>query len=137
MKMRDWLTLAAIVGGLVVMFMITRYSQPERVKPGSPEYVEYIEHYIGECLRSPQAFDRTHSESLSEAEREAACRGGGPSSIAASCAGVIFDMPHSRHDRAAAPPTLIARKFHLRSRPRFDNRRLLRKLCESSTTERR
>jgi hypothetical protein len=48
--------------------------QPERVKPGSPEYAEYIEHYIGECLRSPQAFDRTHSESLSEAEREAACR---------------------------------------------------------------
>ena len=40
MKLRDWLTLAAIVGGLVVMFMITRYSQPERVKPGSPEYVE-------------------------------------------------------------------------------------------------
>ena len=74
MKLRDWLTLAAIVGGLVVMFMITRYSQPERVKPGSPEYAEYIEHYIGECLRSPQAFDRTHSESLSEAEREAACR---------------------------------------------------------------
>ena len=74
MKLRDWLALAAIVGGLVVMFMITRYSQPERVKPGSPEYVEYIEHYIGECLRNPQAFDRTHSESLSEAEREAACR---------------------------------------------------------------
>ena len=53
MKLRDWLTLAAIVGGLLAMFMITRYSQPERVKPGSPEYVEYIEHYVGECLRQP------------------------------------------------------------------------------------
>ena len=53
MKLRDWLTLAAIVGGLLVMFTITRYSQPERVKPGSPEYVEYIEHYVGECLRQP------------------------------------------------------------------------------------
>ena len=42
MKLRDWLTLAAIVGGLLLMFMITRYSQPERVKPGSPEYAEYI-----------------------------------------------------------------------------------------------
>ena len=74
MKLRDWLTLAAIVGGLVLMFMITRYSQPERVKPGSPEYAEYIEHYVGECLRNPQSFDRTHSETPSEAEREAACR---------------------------------------------------------------
>src|SRR3981081_672914 len=74
MKLRDWLTLAAIVGGLVLMFMITRYSQPERVKPGSPEYVEYIDHYIAECLRNPQSFDRSHSELPSEAEREAACR---------------------------------------------------------------
>ena len=95
MKLRDWLTLAAIVGGLVVMFMITRYSQPERVKPGSPEYVEYIEHYIGECLRSPQAFDKTHSESLSEAEREAgrerfACRGLDAFQQIAKCQVMIF-----------------------------------------------
>jgi len=59
-----------------------------------------------------------------------------PSSITAG-ASVISDMPHSRHDRAAATPTLIARKFHLGSRPLFDNRRMLRKLSESSTTERR
>jgi hypothetical protein len=74
MKLRDWLTLGAIVGGLVLMFTFTRFSQPERVKPGSPEYTEYIEHYVAECLRNPQSFDRNNSELPSEAEREAACR---------------------------------------------------------------
>jgi hypothetical protein len=38
MTLRDWLTLVAIVGGLVVIFAITRHRQPERVRPGSPEY---------------------------------------------------------------------------------------------------
>ena len=52
MKLRDGLTLAAIVGSLALIFLITRFDQPERVKPGSPEYDAYIEHYIAECLRN-------------------------------------------------------------------------------------
>jgi hypothetical protein len=76
MKLREGLTLAAIVGALALMFAVTRFSQPERVKPGSPEYDAYIERYIGECLRTPPTVDRNHSEreSPSAAEREAACR---------------------------------------------------------------
>jgi hypothetical protein len=76
MKLRDGLTLAVIVGALALMFAITRFSQPERVKPGTPEYDAYIEHHIGECLRTPPPIDRSHSERepTSEAEREAACR---------------------------------------------------------------
>src|SRR5262245_54417869 len=76
MKLRDGLILAAIVGGLALMFAVTRYSQPERVKPGSPEYEAYIEHYIAECLRNPQPTDRGDGErdTPSEAEREANCR---------------------------------------------------------------
>ena len=75
MKLRDGLILAAIVGGLTLMFAVTRYSQPERVKPGSPEYDAYIEHYVAECLRN-QPIDRGSGEreAPSEAEREAACR---------------------------------------------------------------
>ena len=53
MKLRAWLTLAAIVGGLLLIFLLTRFTQPERVKPGSPEYDAYIDHYIAECLRNP------------------------------------------------------------------------------------
>jgi hypothetical protein len=75
MKLRDWLTLAAIVGSLALIFVITRFGQPERVKPGSPEYDAYIEHYIDECLRNPQPIDKGPTESVSQAEREAACRG--------------------------------------------------------------
>jgi hypothetical protein len=76
MKLRDGLTLATIVGGLALMFVITRHSQPERVKPGSPEYDAYIEHYIAECLRNPPPIDKDRSEGAlpSEAERETACR---------------------------------------------------------------
>ena len=74
MKLRDWLSLAAIVGSLALIFVITRLGQPERVKPGSPEYDAYIEHYIAECLRNPQPIDKGVSESTSQAEREAACR---------------------------------------------------------------
>lgn len=76
MKFRDGLTLTAIVGALALMFAITRFSQPERIKPGSPEHDAYIEHYIGECLRTPPPADRRRSERepISEAEREAACR---------------------------------------------------------------
>jgi hypothetical protein len=76
MKLRDGLILTAIVGGLALMFAVTRYSQPERVKPGSPEYDAYIEHYIAECLRNPQPNDHANGEHEppSETEREAACR---------------------------------------------------------------
>jgi hypothetical protein len=66
MKLRDGLSLAAIVGSLALIFVITRFDQPERVKPGSPEYDAYIEHYIAECLRNPQSIDKGASE--------AACR---------------------------------------------------------------
>jgi hypothetical protein len=74
MKLRDGLTLAAIVGSLALIFVITRFDQLERVKPGSPEYDAYIEHYIAECLRNPQSVDKGASEPASQAEREAACR---------------------------------------------------------------
>ena len=74
MKLRDGLTLAAIVGSLALIFVITRFDQPERVKPGSPEYDAYIEHSIAECLRNPQPIDKGASEPASQAEREAACR---------------------------------------------------------------
>ena len=77
MKLRDGLTLAAIVGCLALIFLITRFDQPERVKPGSPEYdayIAYIEHYIAECLRNPQLIDKGASEPASQAEHEAACR---------------------------------------------------------------
>ena len=42
MKLRDGPTLAAIVCSLVLIFVITRFDQPERVKPGSPEYDAYM-----------------------------------------------------------------------------------------------
>jgi len=76
MKIRDWLTLASIIGGLALMFTLTRVVQPERVKPGSPEYEAYIEHYVSECLRNPPPPEkgRPQAEPPSDAEREAACR---------------------------------------------------------------
>jgi hypothetical protein len=76
MKWSDQLSLAAIVGGLLLMFFLTRHSQPERVKPGSAEYDAYIDHYIAECMRNSPPVDKsngTHA-SPSETEREAACR---------------------------------------------------------------
>jgi hypothetical protein len=76
MNFRDWLILTSIVGGLVLMFAVTRYSLPERVKPGSPEYAAYIEHYVAECLRAPPPVDKTQIsfEARSDAQRESACR---------------------------------------------------------------
>jgi hypothetical protein len=76
MKPSDWLTLAAMVGGLLLMFAVTRFSLPERVKPGSPEYDAYIDRYIAECMRNPPAGDKSGSARAlsSESEREAACR---------------------------------------------------------------
>lgn len=76
MKLRDWLTLATIVGGLVLMFGVTRYSLPERVKPGSDEYQAYIERYVAECLRNPPPADKSPiaRDQRPETDREAACR---------------------------------------------------------------
>ena len=74
MKLSDWLTLAAIVGALALVFFVTRYSQPERVKPGSPEYDAYIEHYVDECLRNPPPADKPNGASPAEAERVEVCR---------------------------------------------------------------
>ena len=74
MKLRDWLTLTAIVGALAFVFFVTRYSQPERVKPGSPEYDAYIEHYVGECLRNPPPSDKSDGAMSTEGERVEVCR---------------------------------------------------------------
>jgi hypothetical protein len=74
MKLRDWLTLTAIVGALALVFFVTRYSQPERVKPGSPEYDAYIEHYIDECLQNPLPSDKPDDAISAEAERVEICR---------------------------------------------------------------
>jgi hypothetical protein len=76
MNLRDWLILTSIVGGLALMFGVTRYSLPERVKPGSPEYAAYIEYYVAECLRGPPASDKSQAqaEARSDPQRESACR---------------------------------------------------------------
>jgi hypothetical protein len=76
MKLHDWLILATIVGGLVLMFAVTRSTLPERVKPGAPEYDAYIERYVAECLRSPPPAEKGQvaRDPRSDSEREAACR---------------------------------------------------------------
>jgi hypothetical protein len=76
MKLRDRLTLVTIVGGLVLMFVLTRHSLPERVKPGSPEYDAYIDHYVAECLRNQAPVEKSNGAQAlpAESEREAACR---------------------------------------------------------------
>jgi hypothetical protein len=76
MKLRDCLILLAIVGGLILMFFLTRYSQPARVRPGSPEYAAYIERYVADCLRNGQPSDPGsvgHADPP-QADREAVCR---------------------------------------------------------------
>jgi hypothetical protein len=45
MKLKDYLILVAVVGGLGLILFVTRLSQPERVKPGTPEYEAYIERF--------------------------------------------------------------------------------------------
>jgi hypothetical protein len=76
MKRQDWLILVAIVGGLVLMFFITHYSLPARVKPGTPEYDAYIERYVAECLRNPPPTEASANghEPPTQSEREAGCR---------------------------------------------------------------
>jgi hypothetical protein len=72
MKLRDWLTLVGIVGGLVLMFAVTRYPKVERVKPGTPEFDAYIERYVAECMRNPHWVEPVRD--LTPEEHEAACR---------------------------------------------------------------
>jgi hypothetical protein len=75
MKTNDWLILGAIVGGLALMFVFTRHTQPERVKPGTAEYEAYIERFVAECLRNPASeVDKGSRPASSDAERVAACR---------------------------------------------------------------
>ena len=57
MKLRDSLMLTVIVAGLALTFLMTRYFRPERVRPGSPEYAEYIESYVGQCLLTPSRYE--------------------------------------------------------------------------------
>jgi hypothetical protein len=72
MKARDRLMLAAILGGLVLMFVVTRLYKPERVRPGTPEYDAYIQEYVHECLKAPGRYDIPAT--TPPAELEAACR---------------------------------------------------------------
>ena len=76
MKLKDWLILVAIVGGLGLMFFVTRFIQPERVKPGTPEYEAYIERFVAECLRNvpPTEPSANGRPPPSQSERDAACR---------------------------------------------------------------
>jgi hypothetical protein len=75
MKLKDWLILVAIVGSLVLMFFVTRFSQPERVKPGSPEYEAYIDRFVAECLRNPPPIEASlNRPPPSQSQREATCR---------------------------------------------------------------
>jgi hypothetical protein len=76
MKRQDWFILVAIVGGLVLMFFITRWAQPDRAKPGTAEYEAYIERYVAECLRNPPPTEvsSTGNDLPTQAGRETACR---------------------------------------------------------------
>jgi len=72
MKPRDQLILAAILGGLALMFFFTHVRKPERVRPGTPEYEAYIQHFVDECLKAPARYQI--SETLPSSELEPACR---------------------------------------------------------------
>jgi len=75
-NVRVYLTLAAIIGALALILLVTRFNQPERAKPGSPEYAAYIEHYVHECFRYFERYigGRKGRQLPSEPERQAACR---------------------------------------------------------------
>lgn len=72
MNVRDYLTLAAIIAVLALMLLVTQFSQPDRAKPGSPEYVAYIEHYVDECLHNFERYNRGRPLPP-EPARQAAC----------------------------------------------------------------
>jgi hypothetical protein len=72
MTRRDSFTLGAILAALALMFYVTHLRRPERVRPGTPEYEAYIQHYVEECLKNPTRYEVLLS--LPPAELEAACR---------------------------------------------------------------
>jgi hypothetical protein len=72
MKPRDQLMLAAILGGLMLMFFVTHLYKPERVRPGTPEYDAYIQHFVEECLKAPARHQIP--ETLPPSDLEPACR---------------------------------------------------------------
>jgi hypothetical protein len=78
MKLRDALTLTAIVGGLVLMFFFSRHSRDERVQPGSPEHAAYIEALVAECLQKQWTWTSEHTDGSRDprpqVEQEVACR---------------------------------------------------------------
>jgi hypothetical protein len=74
MKPRDGLVLAAIVGALALLFVVTRHGRWERVAPGSLEYAAYIESYVAECLEKGWVREPPDRPRRSPQEREAACR---------------------------------------------------------------
>jgi len=71
-KLRAHAMLFAIIGGLAMLFFVTRYFKPERVKRGTPEFDAYIEHYVRECISAPDRYKLLPT--LTGAELEAACR---------------------------------------------------------------
>jgi hypothetical protein len=78
MTLRDGLTLTAIVGGLALMFFISRQARDERVQPGSSEHTAYIEDLVAECLEKQWTWTTERPDGGRDprppAEREAACR---------------------------------------------------------------
>jgi hypothetical protein len=78
MTLRDGLTLTAILGGLTLMFFVSRQARDERVQPGSPEYAAYIDSMVAECLDKQWTWALEHTDGSRDprpqAEREASCR---------------------------------------------------------------
>jgi hypothetical protein len=78
MTLRDALILAAIIGGLALMFFVSRHSRDARVPAGSPEHAAYIEQLVAECVEKQWTWTAEHTDGSRDprplAEREAACR---------------------------------------------------------------
>jgi hypothetical protein len=78
MTPRDALILTAIVGGLALMFFVSRHSRDERVPAGSPEHAAYIEQLVAECLEKQWTWTAEHTDGSRDprplAEREPGCR---------------------------------------------------------------
>ena len=76
MTLRDGLTLTAIVGGLALMFFISRQARDERVQPGSPEHAAYIDRMVVECLEKQWTWTSNDGsrDPRPQPEREVACR---------------------------------------------------------------
>jgi hypothetical protein len=78
MTLRDGLILTAIVGGLALMFFVSRHSRDERVPTGSPEHAAFIEQLVAECLEKQWTWTAEHTDGSRDprplTEREAGCR---------------------------------------------------------------